>query len=169
MSRGIHFLELRRNILLLTASQGEGHRNNANYSHSRNWSQHRFVVRTLVSLKKHILWYYDFVLIPGVWYGATKDCAYHLTMNCLLLQKGHDFASFGFFLLWCLEFWWLFREYINARGPGEGWVVVYWLNRVGHFLLNSHEQRRNRKKKFNILMIKIKLASKSSAFLLSSK
>ena len=49
------------------------------------------------------------------------------------------------------------------------WLVGCLLAAVGHSLLSTHAQRRNNKKKLDILMVKIKLAPKNSVPLISRK
>lgn len=67
-----------------------------------------------------------------------------------------------------MEFWGLFRGFINARllllVIREGGLLVV----VGHGLLSSHVQRRN-KKKLDILTVKITLAPRSLMSLISRK
>ena len=59
-------------------------------------------MRILVSLKSiEILYKYAFILIPGVGHGAASDCPQQLTMICLMLYQGHDFASSRQFLQLC--------------------------------------------------------------------
>lgn len=55
-----------------------------------------------------------------------------------------------------LESWELLRGYINARALEE--QLGCWLVAVGSSLLSCHLQRRNKKKKLDILTAKIKLA-----------
>lgn len=55
-------------------------------------------------------------------------------------------------------------------GPQEArWVVGYWLAALGHCLLSSRAQRRNSKKKLDILTEKVKLAPRNSKLLISRK
>lgn len=50
-------------------------------------------MRNVVSLEtQKYLCEHDFVLIPGVGYGA-DDCPQQLSMSCLVLWQGHDVAS----------------------------------------------------------------------------
>ena len=83
-------------------------------------------------------------------------------MICLLLWQRPDFASCRYFLQLC-DFGILesFRGYINARGPERSGELLV----VGHRLLSSHAQRRN--KKLDILTVKIKLAPRNSTLLIS--
>jgi hypothetical protein len=72
----------------------------------------------------------------------------------------HDFTSYRYFLK--LEFWGVFRGYINVnalRSMVGGWLV--WVA-VGYSLLSSHVRRRNKEmKKLAILTLKIKLSLRS--------
>ena len=79
-----------------------------------SWSQHSrrsLVLRILVSLKTQKC-YVNVVLTPGVEYGTASDCPQQLNMTCLVLLQGCDFDSWNSL---CLEFWGLFRGYINVR------------------------------------------------------
>ena len=67
-----------------------------------------------------------FLLISGVGYRALSDCPQQLSMICLVLSQ----LQIVFVIVWYLEFWELFRGYMNSRtltGRVGCWWTVGWL------------------------------------------
>lgn len=96
-----------------------------------------------------ILWEYVFDLFLGVGHGVASYCEEQLTMICLVLYQGHDFASFRLFLKWC-DIWNTFKRVYKCRVGC--WLVVCccWLllGGVGVYMFSSA-------KKLDILAAKI--------------
>jgi hypothetical protein len=125
----------------------------------------------LVSFKNtEILYDYCFILIPGVGYAAASPiCSRWLwfascSSRCVILPVADSFCD-------CVMFGILgtFQKYPGPQELGSCWCCCWLIGSNYCWPVLLHVQRRNKKKKLDILRVKIKFAPRNSTPLISRK